>query len=63
VGDHLAAWTFLGLARWERSQQSMTSYERRPNYVALKPPWKGNLAWLFLVAMTVSASIFVFAAK
>jgi len=41
----------------------MTSYERRPDYVALKPTWKGNLGWLLLIAMIVSASIFVFAAK
>jgi hypothetical protein len=41
----------------------MTSYERRPDYVALKPMWKSNLGWLFLIAMIVSASIFVFAAK
>ena len=38
----------------------MTSYERRPDYVALRPTWKGNVGWLFLIAMIVSASIFVF---
>ena len=43
--------------------KSMTSYERSPDYVALKPTWKGNLGWLFLIAMIVSASIFIFAAK
>jgi hypothetical protein len=41
----------------------MTSYERRPNYVALKPTWKGNIGWLFLIAMIVSASILVFGTK
>ena len=43
--------------------KSMTSYERSPDYVVLKPTWKGNLGWLFLVAMIASASIFVFAIK
>ena len=41
----------------------MTSYERSPDYVVLKPTWKGNLGWLFLVAMIASVSIFVFAIK
>jgi hypothetical protein len=44
-------------------RKSMTSYEQRPDYVALKPTWKGNLGWLFLIAMIASASIFVFAPK
>jgi len=43
--------------------KSMTSYERSSDYVVLKPTWKGNLGWLFLVAMIASASIFVFAIK
>jgi hypothetical protein len=41
----------------------MTSYQQRPDHVALKATWKGNLGWLFLVAIIVSASIFVFAPK
>ncbi len=43
--------------------RSMTSYERRPDYVALKSTWKGNLAWLFLAAMVVITSIFVLITK
>jgi hypothetical protein len=41
----------------------MTSYERRPDYVALKPRWKGNVGWLLLIAMIASASIFVLIPK
>jgi hypothetical protein len=43
--------------------KSMTSFERGAGYVALKPTWKGNLGWLLLIAMIVSASIFVFVPK
>jgi hypothetical protein len=43
--------------------KSMTSYERRPDDVALKATWKGNLGWLLLIAMIVSASILVFITK
>ncbi len=43
-------------------RKSMMSDEQRPD-VALKPTWKGNLGWMFLIAMIVSASIFVFAGK
>jgi hypothetical protein len=43
--------------------KSMTSFERGSGYVALKPTWKGNLGWLLLIAMIVSASIFVFVPK
>ena len=41
----------------------MTRFERGADYVALKPTWKGNLGWLLLIAMIVSASIFVFVPK
>jgi hypothetical protein len=41
----------------------MTSFEPGADYVALKPTWKGNLGWLLLIAMIVSASIFVLATK
>jgi hypothetical protein len=41
----------------------MTSFERGADYVALKPTWKGNLGWPLLIAMIVSASIFVFVPK
>jgi hypothetical protein len=41
----------------------MTSYERGPGYVGLRPTWKGNLCMLLLVSMIVSASIFVFFIK
>jgi len=63
VGDHLAAWTFLVWLAGSAVSKSMTSYERRPDYVALKPTWKGNLGWLLLIAMIVGASIFVFVPK
>jgi hypothetical protein len=43
--------------------KSMTSYERRPDYVELKPTWKGNLGWLLFIATIVSAGIFVFVTK
>src|SRR6266567_6987010 len=43
--------------------RSMTSYERRPDYVAIKPTWKGNVGWLLLIAMIACASIFVFIPK
>ena len=37
-----------------------TIYDKHgPNYVGLKPTWKGNLCLLFLVAMIVSESIFL----
>ena len=39
------------------------SYKQSPNHVSLKPTWKGNLCLLTLVAMIVSASIFVVIAK
>jgi hypothetical protein len=39
------------------------SYQQSPNHVSLKPTWKGNLCLLALVAMIVSASIFVVTAK
>jgi hypothetical protein len=38
----------LGLFFWVAGSalgKSMTSYERRPDYVALKPTWKRNLGW------------------
>jgi hypothetical protein len=54
---------FLVWVAGSARSKSMTSYERRPNYVALKPTWKGNVGWLFLIAMIVSASIFVFGTK
>ena len=38
---------------------SMIYDKRSPNYVGLKPTWKGNLCLLFLVAMIVSVSIFL----
>jgi hypothetical protein len=41
----------------------MTSYERSPDYVALKPTWKGNVGWLLLIAIIVSAGVFVFIPK
>jgi len=41
----------------------MTSYERRPDYVALKTTWKGNVVWLLLIAMIVSTSILVLVTK
>jgi hypothetical protein len=34
-----------------------------PDDVASKPTWKGNLGWLLLIAMIVSAGIFVFVTK
>jgi hypothetical protein len=42
-----------------RSQQIMISSEN----VGLKPTWKGNLCLLLLVAVIVSASIFVLITK
>jgi hypothetical protein len=39
------------------------SYKHSLNHVSLKPTWKGNLCLLALVAMIVSASIFVVMAK
>jgi len=39
----------------------MIGYER--SCVGLKPTWKANLCFLFLVAMIVSASIFALATK
>ena len=41
----------------------MTSFERGADYVALKPTWKGNLGWLLLIVMIVSASVFVLVSK
>ena len=43
--------------------RSMTSYERIPDYVGLKPTWKGNVCFLLLTAIIVTASILVLAAK
>jgi hypothetical protein len=63
VGDHLAAWTFMSGSLGALFSKSMTSFERGSGYVALKPTWKGNLGWLLLIAMIVSASIFVFVSK
>jgi len=39
----------------------MVSYER--SCVGLKPTWKANLCFLFLVATIVSASIFALATQ
>jgi len=63
MGEHLAAWTFWSGSLGALFSKSMTRYERSADYVVLKPTWKGNLGWLFLVAMMVSVSIFVFATK
>jgi hypothetical protein len=53
----------LGLVRVvdRRTQRIMVSYER--SSVGLKPTWKANLCFLFLVATIVSASIFALATK
>ena len=53
----------FGLGPGSALSKSMTSYERRPDYVALRPTWKGNLGWLFLIAMIVSASILALGTK
>ncbi len=56
----------LGLLFWVAGGalgKSMTNYERWPDYVALKPTWKGNVGWLLLIAMIVSASHFCFRYK
>jgi hypothetical protein len=41
----------------------MTTYEQRPDYVALKRTWLGNIAWLLFIAMIVGTSIFVLVTK
>jgi hypothetical protein len=41
----------------------MTSYERIPDCVGLKPTWKGNLFFLLFTAIIVTASILVFVTK
>ena len=43
--------------------RSMTSYVRKPDYVALKPTWIGNLVWLLLIGIIVSTTIFVLLTK
>ena len=55
MGDHPTRVRVVGGALGT----SMISDTRSPNYVGLKPTWKGNLCVLFLVAMIVSGSIFL----
>jgi hypothetical protein len=55
MGDHLNKVRVVGGALGT----SMIGDTRSPNYVGLKPTWKGNLCVLFLVAMIVSGSIFL----
>lgn len=43
--------------------RSMTSCVRSPDYVGLKPMWKGNLCLFLLAAVIVLASISAFIAK
>jgi hypothetical protein len=62
-GRPLGGLDFLVWVAGDAFSKSMTSYERRPDDLALKPTWKSNLGWLLLIAMIVSASIFVFITK
>ena len=56
MGDHLNKVRVVGGALGT----SMIGDTRSPDYVGLKPTWKGNLCMLLLVAVIVSVSIFLF---
>ena len=62
-GRSLGGLAFLVGVAGGALSKSMTNYERRPNYVALKPMWKANIGWLFIIAMIVSASILALGTK
>jgi hypothetical protein len=60
MGDKSSALAWVGVVDG-RSHLFMVNYER--SSVGLKPAWKANLCFLFLVATIVGASIFTLATK
>jgi hypothetical protein len=60
MGDKSSARLGSGLST-DALSISMIGYER--SCVGLKPTWKANLCFLFLVATIVSGSIFAFITK